>query len=319
MTTSTLQIPKSMHFNLIGKGGSVVRDLQEKFNVRITIPKRDENSNQITLIGKAPDVQKAQQAIEKIVGFKVTSQPIIKSSIEVPKEKHGQLIGKGGNILRDIQTRFSVIITIPKREDESNLIVLEGYAIGIKTAKEEISRILGSGTKVEVKEEIEEKNDVPEKLDLISQPISEAFFFPETDGSQFSRFLDYIRSATKTLDICVFTITDDAISRAIEQMFGQGVAVRVITDDDTSAQQGSDIEEFRKLGIAVKMDKSPFHMHHKFLIIDNLCLLNGSFNWTKQARENNCENIMITNDKKFVQLYSDHFNKMWNDTKNFFP
>ncbi len=43
------------------------------------------------------------------------------------------------------------------------------------------------------------------------------------------------------------------------------------------------------------MDVSPFFMHHKFAVLDGTLLLNGSFNWTKNASQNNNENIMITN------------------------
>ena len=35
-------------------------------------------------------------------------------------------------------------------------------------------------------------------------------------------------------------------------------------------------------------------MHHKFALIDNQILLNGSFNWTERAVWENCENLVIT-------------------------
>lgn len=217
--------------------------------------------------------------------------------------------------MKDLQNHFGVVITIPKRGDDSSIITLEGYETGIKGAKENIEKLVGTN-QVSDKGEVEEKPVQIAKLDL-TKPINEAFFFPEETDAQFKKFLHYLRSATKSLDICVFTITDDAISRVIEECFGEGIKVRIITDDDTSAQQGSDIEEFRKLGIAVKMDHTPYHMHHKFVVIDDIFLINGSFNWTKQARENNNENMMLTNNKEFVQLYSAQFKKMWNDTAHF--
>ena len=93
----------------------------------------------------------------------------------------------------------------------------------------------------------------------------------------------YLRSAKRTLDICVFTISDDYIAEVIRQKHQSGVRVRIITDDDTRSNQGSDIIELQRLGIPVKTDDSPSHMHHKFAILDGKVLINGSFNWTVQA------------------------------------
>ena len=48
--------------------------------------------------------------------------------------------------------------------------------------------------------------------------------------------------------------------------------------------QGSDIQRLAQEGIEVRTDADPkLHMHHKFAVIDNIVLLNGSFNWTRQA------------------------------------
>jgi phosphatidylserine/phosphatidylglycerophosphate/cardiolipin synthase-like enzyme len=72
----------------------------------------------------------------------------------------------------------------------------------------------------------------------------------------------------KSIDACVFTITDDRISNLLVEKFQKGVKVRIITDNDTSNQQGSDITRFKKSGIPCKVDKSPFHMHNK---VRNCC------------------------------------------------
>ena len=42
---------------------------------------------------------------------------------------------------------------------------------------------------------------------------------------------------------------------------------------------GSDVLELRQCGIPARHDANTAHMHHKFAIVDNALLINGSFNW----------------------------------------
>jgi len=126
-----------------------------------------------------------------------------------------------------------------------------------------------------------------------------------------SRMLDVLNSAKKTLDICVFTITADEIANTILSIHSSGVKVRIITDDEQRVSLGSDIQKFVDAGIVVKDDNSKFHMHHKFAIIDNKTLVNGSLNWTRQAVLNNRENIVVTSDSALVKSFSREFQAMW--------
>ena len=52
------------------------------------------------------------------------------------------------------------------------------------------------------------------------------------------RPLQVLRSAQRTLGVCVFTITCDEIADALIQAHQRGVRVRVITDDDQVCEQG---------------------------------------------------------------------------------
>ena len=53
-------------------------------------------------------------------------------------------------------------------------------------------------------------------------------------------------------------------------------------------------------------------MHHKFCIIDNQVLINGSFNWTKNANENNFENLLIIICQEKIKKFILEFNNLWN-------
>jgi mitochondrial cardiolipin hydrolase len=115
----------------------------------------------------------------------------------------------------------------------------------------------------------------------------------------------------KTADICVFTITDDRIAQAIIAAHERGVAVRVLTDNDKQYDGGSDVERLRRAGIALKVDETEHHMHHKFAVLDAATLLNGSYNWTRSASAFNEENLVVTTDAKLVRIFAQQFEKMW--------
>ncbi|KAG2482207.1 hypothetical protein HYH03_018852 [Edaphochlamys debaryana] len=131
------------------------------------------------------------------------------------------------------------------------------------------------------------------------------------EPTSLTRFLDYLASARQTLDICVFTITNDDISDVVLDLYRKGVKIRIITDNDQAHTQGSDIAKFQAAGIAVRQDKTPAHMHHKFAIIDGRLLMNGSFNWTRQAVTSNNENVTVLSDPTVITSFQGQFNKLW--------
>ena len=126
-----------------------------------------------------------------------------------------------------------------------------------------------------------------------------------------------LREARHTLRICVFTISDDGIAKEILAAHRRGVTVEVISDNDKMNDLGSDVAKLAKAGIAVRIDHTPNHMHHKFAVRDAEELLTGSFNWTRSASQYNNENIIVTTNKKAVRDYENHFKKLWPQMKPF--
>ena len=117
----------------------------------------------------------------------------------------------------------------------------------------------------------------------------------------------------KTVDICVFTITDDRIVKAIEDAHRRDVKVRIISDNDKAMDLGSDIYRLKRMGVDVRTDQTSDHMHHKYALFDDASLLTGSYNWTRSASEVNEENFIVTNDRKLVSAFKNDFQRLWEE------
>ncbi|HBQ15064.1 MAG TPA: endonuclease [Myxococcales bacterium] len=120
-----------------------------------------------------------------------------------------------------------------------------------------------------------------------------------------------LEEAQKSVDICVFTVTDDRLAAAILDAHRRGVAVRLLTDDDKSFDRGSDIERLEAAGVPVRTDRSEHHMHHKFALFDRALVITGSYNWTRSAARHNRENLLVSDDPRLVGPYLRRFDEDW--------
>jgi mitochondrial cardiolipin hydrolase len=147
---------------------------------------------------------------------------------------------------------------------------------------------------------------------LLNQPqgaSADAYFSP--GEACRSAIINQINTAIKQLRICVFTISDDLISDSIITAHQKGVSVQIITDNDKLHDEGSDIGQLVDRGITVKIDNTPNHMHHKFMVVDERTLITGSYNWTRSAARYNHENILLTRELGVVRSFLKEFNQLW--------
>lgn len=136
-----------------------------------------------------------------------------------------------------------------------------------------------------------------------------AYFSPGQECRR--KIADLCHQANSNLDICVFTISDDRLTQSIVSAHKRGVNVRLITDNDKVNDLGSDVVYLSQQGIRIRTDNTAYHMHHKFMLVDQSVLVNGSFNWTRSASKNNQENILVTDDAKLVNLFLVKFDQLW--------
>jgi phosphatidylserine/phosphatidylglycerophosphate/cardiolipin synthase-like enzyme len=138
---------------------------------------------------------------------------------------------------------------------------------------------------------------------------ADVVFSPGEDCAR--RIVDLLGAARSTLDVCVFTLTDDRIRDALLGAARRSVAVRVITDDAKAGDLGSDVSELVRLGIPLRTDRAESHMHHKFAIADGQVIVTGSYNWTRQASTQNQENLVFSDDPRLVGAFQREFDALW--------
>jgi phosphatidylserine/phosphatidylglycerophosphate/cardiolipin synthase-like enzyme len=142
-------------------------------------------------------------------------------------------------------------------------------------------------------------------LDLIQVSFSRV-----DDTSSLIR--TWIGRANSTIDVAVYSFTQDSLADALVSARNRGVAVRVLMDSGTTSDSGSEYSRLQKLGISIKTDSSMGLMHDKFFLIDGRIVGTGSYNWTGSAEDDNAENLLIVRSTILFGRYLNEFNAIWN-------
>ena len=144
------------------------------------------------------------------------------------------------------------------------------------------------------------------------RPISDCMFFPSKENE--AKLIDYLKLATRELQLCIFTLTNNALASTLLYLFEEKkVQIRIITDDANMQHMGSDVETLASK-IPVRTDHNLFaHMHNKYVVIDRKLLITGSFNWTGQAVSVNNENVVILEDEDLSLRYLEDFERLWKE------
>ena len=172
---------------------------------------------------------------------------------------------------------------------------------------------IDQGNSSAVLEWLEDVSQVIRQAATPDKPTTDAEVVFSPGDHCWQRIASLLKSSRHSIDICVFTITDDRITSAILDAHGRKVAVRIITDNDKAFDRGSDVERLARAGVDVCVDRTRHHMHHKFAIFDRKRLLTGSYNWTRSAASSNEENFIIVDDPRLKTSFQEEFDRLWKE------
>ena len=144
----------------------------------------------------------------------------------------------------------------------------------------------------------------------LSAPCNvEAYFVsPSVDRVIEQQVIHALSGAQSEVLIAMYSFTDDEIGSAVLDAYARGVDVRILLDDgQDSSAQGREWPKLMAAGIPTAVEHESGLLHDKFVVIDGVTVITGSYNWTDSADKRNFENIVILRCFNVAQEYRDEF------------
>lgn len=131
-----------------------------------------------------------------------------------------------------------------------------------------------------------------ETFSIGNQPL-ELWFLPD-NSKAISRLRQLLLTAEKSIRIAMFTWTRKDLAYEVIAAHKRGIDVSVVIDKGTSTGASQSIVKLlKKHKVPVRVNKGSQLLHHKFMLVDDSVLVNGSANWTLAAFEKNDDCFFI--------------------------
>lgn len=134
-------------------------------------------------------------------------------------------------------------------------------------------------------------------------------------GSLDQRLVDFIATATKTIDLADYDFDLENVATALVQATQRGVRVRMVTDTDTLTNKDTAVQKafaiLKRAKIPIVDDQRPPIMHNKFLVVDGAAVWTGSWNFTTGDTYRLNNNAIKIMSPELAQNYTVEFEKMF--------
>lgn len=150
------------------------------------------------------------------------------------------------------------------------------------------------------------------KLNIGGAPV-ENYFAPEDKVAE--KIIARLKTAQQSIDFMAFSFTDDDIGQVVRERAKAGVKVRGVFETTGSETQFSEYGQMKQQGLDVWQDGNPYLMHHKVFIVDQRAVILGSFNFSKNAEEQNDENLLIIDEPTLAQQFMAEFGRVYEMAK----
>lgn len=102
-----------------------------------------------------------------------------------------------------------------------------------------------------------------------------------------------IAAARREVLVQAYSFSCPVIAKALIEARARRVKVVVLLDRSNEAETYSELGELERHGLEVWIDSCHAIAHNKVMVIDHRTVITGSFNFTRQAENENAENLLI--------------------------
>ncbi len=129
------------------------------------------------------------------------------------------------------------------------------------------------------------------------------------DGDCMGLIVSNIDAARVRILVQAYVFTSQEIANALIRAHQRKVEVQMLIDKGAVTFRGSKINLLLQAGIPIRIDKTVGLAHNKIMIIDDECVLTGSFNWTDSAQTRNAENLVMIRGKTHCSVFKENWYK----------
>lgn len=153
----------------------------------------------------------------------------------------------------------------------------------------------------------------PPPITIPATGTIEVIFSPHGGGTD--ALVRFIGEARQSIRVSAYSFTSNPIGRALVEAKKRGVDVRVVLDRDHNGRRATSnsLANFvAAAGIPVRIDTAVKIQHDKLVLVDNVSVAQGSFNFSAAADTSNRENLLIhRNAPALAKAYLKHWEDTW--------
>lgn len=168
----------------------------------------------------------------------------------------------------------------------------------------------------------EENRALKEKIIVFPKRNNEEIPLKFFDENIENVIIKNIRETKKEIYIAMAWFTSKTLMNELNNLKRRGINVKVIISEAEANDYKGNLYKLRsvcnelKKVVIPKRENKKYNnlMHNKYCIIDNKKVIDGSYNWSNNAKYN-LEHIIVIESKTVAKMYKNNFDKIYENPK----